>query len=139
MYFTTWNGFAVLKSPNPIINSPNYEKYVVHADFWSNLPNSPDSQTSEQMLSSSSASSFVQLSASHYRVGGNRVGYEDLDRAAKKNQEGEACQLYGFFDTAKVPGNFHIAFSSAAEEMLVGSPIYSIGGGLSVILELKST
>merc|ERR1712224_704633 len=39
-------------------------------------------------------------------------------RRKRKEQQGESCQLYGYFDTNKVPGNFHVGTSGA------GSPSY---------------
>jgi len=42
----------------------------------------------------------------------------DTLRRKRKEQQGESCQLYGYFDTNKVPGNFHIGTSGA------GSPSY---------------
>ena len=43
---------------------------------------------------------------------------KDRDR---KEQKGESCQIYGYFDTNKVPGNFHISFFGAPTLFDLGS------------------
>jgi len=36
------------------------------------------------------------------------MGWDTEEMRQRKEQQGESCQLHGYFDTNKVPGNFHI-------------------------------
>lgn len=35
-------------------------------------------------------------------------GFNSKENEERKQQKGESCRMYGYFDTNKVPGNFHI-------------------------------
>merc|ERR1712113_86231 len=40
-------------------------------------------------------------------------GMESKESQLRREQRGESCQIHGYFDTNKVPGNFHIGTHGA--------------------------
>lgn len=113
-------------SSQPVDPTPSSQKSEASSTTRSSSSSSPTSSTSQK--SSSSASKIPSPRWSSYDDdegwGGSpyalsfpssphmplfgHFGYESKESQMRKQQKGESCRMYGYFDTNKVPGHFHI-------------------------------